>query len=69
MPDDRLASGGLYGGAIKLWLSDEQQLITQFCLRAGRNLSKDEWTRYFGSETPWQPSCRGRPSNWRPPNK
>ena len=64
LADGRLASGG-GDGNVKLWLVDEQKLIAALCLRAGRNLTKDEWARYIGSDTPWQPSCRDRPSNWR----
>jgi WD40 repeat protein len=67
LADGRLASGG-YDGKIKLWLVDEQKLISALCLRAGRNLTKDEWARYIGSDTPWQPSCRDFPSNWRTPD-
>jgi len=69
LADGRLASGG-EDGNIKLWLVDEQKLIAALCLRAGRNLSKDEWARYIGSDTPWQPSCQafGLPSNWRTPD-
>ena len=66
LPDGRLASGDR-DGRIKLWLVDEQQLIAALCLRVGGNLTRDEWARYIGSDTPWQPSCRGRPSNWRTP--
>ena len=64
LPDGRLASGGT-DGTSKLWLVDEQQLVAALCLRAGRNLTRAEWSRYIGSDTPWQPSCRDRPSNWR----
>jgi hypothetical protein len=66
LADGRLASGG-NDGSIKLWLVEEQRLIAALCLRAGRNLTKAEWSRYVGSDTPWQPSCRafGVPSNWR----
>jgi len=65
--DGRLASGGS-DGKIKVWLVDEQKLIAALCLRAGRNLTKNEWARYIGPDTPWQPSCRDRPSNWRTPD-
>ena len=67
LADGRLASGG-YDGKIRLWLVEEQKLVEALCLRAGRNLTKVEWTRYIGSDTPWQPSCRDRPSNWRTPD-
>src|SRR5215813_4067071 len=65
--DGRLASGAR-DGRIKLWLVEEEDIIAALCLRAGRNLTKDEWARYIGSEAPWQPSCRDRPSNWRTPD-
>ena len=64
LADGRLASAGV-DGKIKLWQVDEQKLIAALCLRAGRNLTKAEWARYLGDDTPWQPSCRDRPSNWR----
>jgi WD40 repeat protein len=67
LADGRLASGG-EDGKIKLWLVDEQKLIAALCLRAGRNLTKDEWARYIGVDTPRQPSCRDLPSNWRTPD-
>jgi WD40 repeat protein len=67
LADGRLASGGT-DGKIKLWLVDEQKLIAALCLRAGRNLTKGEWARYIGADTPRQPSCRDRPSNWRTPD-
>jgi WD40 repeat protein len=69
MVDGRLASGGNDGaGTIKLWRVEEKELIAALCLRPGRNLTNDEWVRYIGSETPRQPSCRDRPSNWRTPD-
>ena len=67
LADGRLASAGL-DGTIKLWLVDEQKLIAALCLRAGCNLTKAEWSRYIGPDTPWQPTCRDLPSNWRTPD-
>jgi len=61
-------SGG-EDGKIKIWLVDEQKLVAALCLRAGRDLTKDEWARYIGLDTPRQPSCRGRPPNWRTPHR
>ena len=68
LPDGRLASGGA-DGRVKLWLVEEKSLISALCLRAGRNLTQDEWNRYIGPDQPWQPSCRDRPSNWRTPDR
>jgi hypothetical protein len=62
LADGRLASGD---SNIKLWLVDEDKLIAALCLRPGRNLTKEQWIRYVGSDTPWQPSCRDFLSNWR----
>ena len=47
----------------QIWLVDEEKLVAS--LRAGRNLSKDEWARFVDPDTPRQPSCRNLPSNWR----
>jgi hypothetical protein len=53
LPDGRLASGSRYNdGQIKLSLVEEEELIAALCLRAGRNLTKDEWTLYMGPDTP-----------------
>jgi hypothetical protein len=67
LADGRLASSGT-DGTIKVWLVEEQKLTAALCLRVGRNLTKAEWARYIGSDTPWQPSCRDLPSNWRTPD-
>src|SRR5271166_4390759 len=62
LANGRVASGA-EDGEIKLWLVDKQKLIAALCLRAGRNLSRDEWARYIGSDSPWEPSCHAI-SNW-----
>jgi WD40 repeat protein len=66
LTDGRLASGGK-DSRIKLWLVDNQNLVAALCLRVGRNLSKQDWAHYIGSDSAWQPSCRDLPSNWRAP--
>jgi WD40 repeat protein len=66
LTDGRLASGG--GDQVKIWLVEEEKLIAALCLRAGRNLTRDEWVHYIGSDIPWQRSCRNRLSNWRSPS-
>jgi WD40 repeat protein len=66
LPDGRLASGG-GDGKVKLWLVDEQKLIAAVCLRAGRDLTVDEWNSYIGTDTPQRRSYDGLPSHWRTP--
>jgi WD40 repeat protein len=66
LADGRLASGDA-DGKIRLWLVAERKLVSALCLRAGRNLTEEEWARYIGSDTPWQPSCRDLPTHWRTP--
>jgi hypothetical protein len=68
LPDGRLASGDDDDGRSKLWLVGELKLIAVLCLRAGSNLTKDEWVRYIGADTSWQPSCHDLPSNWTTPD-
>jgi WD40 repeat protein len=66
LPNGRLASDD-EKGQIRLWLVDEDNEIAALCLRAGRNLSKDEWAHYVDPDIPWHPNCRGLASNWLTP--
>jgi WD40 repeat protein len=56
-----LASAGA-DGTVKLWLIQGEKLIAALCLRAGNLIDNVELARYIDSDTPWQPSCRGSPS-------
>ncbi len=67
MTDGRLASGG-EDGTIRIWIVNEKRLIADLCLRAGRNLTEQEWKNYIGSDKGWQPSCRSLKSNWQMPS-
>lgn len=63
-----IASGGT-DSTIKVWDTSEAELIATLCQRAGRNLSREEWYRYIGTNTLWRPSCRTRPSAWLSPDQ
>jgi hypothetical protein len=67
LADGRLVSSG--NRQIKLWLVEDESLVAALCLRAGRNFTQAEWLHYIGSDIPWHPSCRNRPSNWRTPER
>jgi WD40 repeat protein len=43
-------------GVVKLWPLASQRLVRSVCLRLSRNLTVDEWKRYFIDE-PYQPTC------------
>ncbi|RLD01257.1 MAG: hypothetical protein DRI46_04610 [Chloroflexi bacterium] len=53
---DWLLSGG-QDGMVYLWPMDTTAWIDIACERAGRNLTRDEWTTYFGNE-PYQKTCQ-----------
>ena len=52
-----LASGGAEG-SIVLWDLRLDSWITQACQRANRNLTQEEWRRFFGEE-PYRATCPG----------
>jgi WD40 repeat protein len=53
--DGSMLASGAFGGDIMLWdLSATPQQVA--CRRAGRNLTQEEWERYFGEE-PYRPTC------------
>jgi len=58
------------GGAVMVALLFAVLAGFALWLRAGRNLPKQEWERYFGPNIPQQPSCSafGLASNWRTPD-
>ena len=53
---DRLLSGG-HDGLVFLWPMEPELWIEIACERAGRNMTSEEWTTYFGSD-PHQKTCQ-----------
>jgi WD40 repeat protein len=47
--DDRLVTAGM-DGVIRVWEFDLDRLLERAARRAGRNLGRDEWQRYFPGE-------------------
>jgi WD40 repeat protein len=63
-PDGRRLAAASFHGTAHLWLVWPEDLIAEACTRTSRNLTVEEWRRYFGDEA-YQPTCAGLPT----PNK
>jgi WD40 repeat protein len=55
-PDGKTLVSGTYGGPLTLWYIGLDTLRVGACDVAGRNLTREEWQRYFGDE-PYRLSC------------
>ena len=53
---DILLSGG-HDGMVYVWPMDPELWIDLACERAGRNMTQEEWTTYFGGEE-YQETCQ-----------
>ena len=59
-PDGKTLASGSYDKSIILWDVDPVSLIEKSCQRASRNLTRDEWQRYFPDE-PYRQICEQWP--------
>lgn len=55
-PDSRWLITGSSDGTIRLWRMQMNDLLERACQTAGRNLSPDEWNKYFPKE-PFHQTC------------
>jgi WD40 repeat protein len=49
-PNSKILASGTDNGAIILWNIDPLSWIEKSCQRAGRNITRAEWAKYFPSE-------------------
>jgi hypothetical protein len=49
-------AGADKAGNVRLWELRSSVLVLIACRTAGRNLTREEWTRFFGSE-PYRDTC------------
>jgi hypothetical protein len=50
------------GGGVRLWNIETKALVSEACRIANRNLSKDEWSEFFGAEVKYERTCPNLPA-------
>lgn len=53
--DERMIASVSYDGSARIWPLEAEELIAIGCRRVGRNLTPDEWSKYFTD--PYEPLC------------
>jgi WD40 repeat protein len=60
-PDSRQIAAGGEDHTTRLWNTAPGALVAEACRIANRNLSRSEWNRYLGSDTPYERTCGDLP--------
>jgi hypothetical protein len=61
-PDGKLLASVGYGGGVRLWDIETNALVSEACRIANRNLSRDEWSEFFGAEVKYERTCPNLPA-------
>jgi hypothetical protein len=59
-PDGQWLASGSWDGTTRVWLWRPEDLIAQACARLTRNMTLEEWVRYFRGE-PYRCTCPDLP--------
>jgi WD40 repeat protein len=61
-PDGKTLASGSWDNTIILWDVDPESWKARICQIAGRNLTRSEWSRYFGNQgEPYRKTCEQWP--------
>jgi uncharacterized delta-60 repeat protein len=60
-PDGKYVVSGGYDKSARVWVYRPDDLITEACSRATRNLTQAEWKQYIGDALPYQAVCPNLP--------
>jgi WD40 repeat protein len=60
-PDGRSLATGNDRGAVMLWDVGYESWQARACRRANRNMTREEWNQYMGSDVPYQCTCPDLP--------
>ena len=60
-PNGALGISLTYGSVALLWRLDSKELADLVCHKAWGNLTQAEWTKFVGSDVPYEPTCPDLP--------
>lgn len=65
-PDGDYVYAGDYNENVQIWQWKPEDIITEVCSMADRNLTREEWRKYIGDALPYQAVCPNLPIQLEP---
>ncbi len=60
-PDAKYLASGSFDNTIRLWIAGTQDLADMVCQKVLRNLTRQEWQQFMGSDIPYERTCPNLP--------